>query len=576
MRVLILLLLVVSPVYAGKDQHGFDFDLSLWAEDRLVVVTFLGAECPLGKFYAARLNELHSRYPDIRFVAVNSNEGDSYEEMVEFGRLLNFPIVKDTGNVWADELKATRSPETFLLNHHQVVYQGRIDDQYEPGVHTRTVKRRHLEEAIKEAIVGQPISVSKTEPVGCHIDRVEVKPSVGKVTWQHVAPIFYRKCVECHRPGQSAPFSLLTYEDAVGWTETIRDVLNDGRMPPWGADPKYGHFANDRSLTKEERLTLFQWLDEGTPNGKASPPPIFASDWNIVPDLVLTAPEFTVPAEGLLDYQNFIIDPGLNENTWVEAVEVKPGNRAVVHHATIYLQPKGAKPDVMYSPRDDEFLYGYLPGNSVLKLPPGHAKCIPAGWDLRLLVHYTPNGEEQRDQTQVGLRLAKQQPTHQVASKLLMVRGFELQPGEVRTLVKEHKLTQDWTLLSLTPHMHLRGRSMLFEAIYPDHAEVLLNVPDYDFEWQHAYVLAEPKAIPKGTILRCTAVYDNSANNKRNPDPTVIVREGERTEDEMFVGGFQMARPLPKQSYTLPIVGVVIGLLFLLLRGRHVAFDAPA
>jgi hypothetical protein len=374
---------------------------------------------------------------------------------------------------------------------------------------------------------------------------------------------------ECHRPGQAAPFSLLTHEDAAGWSDTIREVVAEGRMPPWGADPRYGHFANDRSLTDEERQTLFAWLDAGSPAGEAPAPPKFQS--NFKPDLVLTAPEFTVPKEGLLDYQEFIIDPGLSEDTWVDGVELKPGNRAVVHHATVYMQPKDAKPGMMYGRIPDNYLSVYIPGNTSMTLLPGFAKCIPAGWNIRLSIHYVPNGDDQRDQTAVGLRFARP-PTHVVTTRLWAVRGFELQPGEVRTIVHEERLPQDWTLIALYPHMHLRGRSMLFEAIYPDgRREKLLNVPDYDFEWQHRYELAEPKALPKGTVLRCTAVYDNSAANKRNPDPTVVVREGERTEDEMFLGVFELAAPMPREEKSLSIayVGIVIGVVFLIMRGKR-------
>jgi mono/diheme cytochrome c family protein len=589
LTIVALLLIAGSPSASAqhqdfggvRDQHGFEFSLTTWAEDRLVVVAFLGAECPLAKVYANRLNDLYQKYHNnsVCFVAINSNHGDTYEQMVEFAKALDFLIVKDEGNAIADQFGATRSPEVFLLdNNREIIYQGRIDDQYEPGVHSRTEPARHdLEEAIQEALDNEAISVPATVPSGCHIDRrIRSAPANAEsaVTYsQHVAGIIDRKCVECHRPGQSAPFSLLSYDDAAGWTDTIREVLTEGRMPPWGADPRYGCFANDRSLSEEERRLLFAWLDGGAPQGDPAlrpAPPKFASEWTIQPDLVLTAPQFTVPEQGLLDYQEFVIDPGLTQDTWIDAVEVKPSNRAVVHHATVYLQPKDAKPGMMYSRAiRDNYLSMYVPGNSAMVLPKGFAKCIPAGWNFRISIHYVPNGEKQQDQTSIGLRLAQGNPSYEVATRLFTPGPFELQPGEVRTLVAEEALSEDMVLVALYPHMHLRGRSMLFEAIYPDQKqEVLLNVPDYDFEWQHRYELASLKPLPKGTLIRCTAVFDNSRANKRNPDPTAMVKEGEKTEDEMFLGVFELARPAPtrKPGFAIVAVGLAIGGLFLLTK----------
>ncbi|MEX2142626.1 MAG: thiol-disulfide isomerase [Pirellulales bacterium] len=572
---LLLLLTVCAPVgaieIAGRDQHGVEFNPAVCAEDRFTVVAFLNAGCPLGRFYANRLNELQDKYPDVCFVGVNANEGDTYEDWAEFGKRLRFPMVKD--GIAADQLGATRSPEVFLLDHHKVIYQGAIDDQYMPGIHSRSATRHYLDEALTEAVNGQPVSIPKTEASGCRIERPKkVKP--GPVTYSDVAPIFYRRCAECHRPGQSASFSLLSYRDAAGWSETIRDVLLEKRMPPWGADPRYGHFANDRSLTVEERRLIFEWLDAECPQGDPAlqpTPPKFASGWTIKPDLVLEAPKFTVPKEGLLDYQEYTLTLGHGSDIWIKAAEVMPGNRAVVHHAGLRIVPPNAEPGRYYFQKDfsDDFLAMYIPGNTSMTLPPGFAKRIPAGWNIVLSIHYVPTGEETDDQTSVGFTLTDK-PAFQIATQCLAPEPFELQPGEVRTVVQERVIDREFLLMALYPHMHLRGKSMLFEATYPDGKhEVLLNVPDYDFEWQHRYVLAKPKVLPIGTTLRCTAVYDNSAANKRNPDATALVKAGERTEDEMFLGIFEFAQPLPQtRSSVLAYVGVAIAVLFLIWRKR--------
>jgi hypothetical protein len=289
-------------------------------------------------------------------------------------------------------------------------------------------------------------------------------------------------------------------------------------------------------------------------------PPTFATGWTIKPDLVLIAPKFSVPREGLLDYQEFTLSLGHESDVWISAGEVMPGNRAVVHHAGLRIVPPNAEPGRYYFQKDfaDDFLAMYIPGNTSMTLPQGFAKRIPAGWNIVLSIHYVPIGEAVVDQTRVGFTLADR-PAFQIATQCLAPKPFELQPGEVRTVVQERVTDRELLLMALYPHMHLRGKSMIFEATYPDgEREVLLNVPDYDFEWQHRYVLAKPKVLPAGTTLRCTAVYDNSAANKRNPDATALVKTGERTEDEMFLGIFEFARPLPAtHSFAIAWLGVV-------------------
>ncbi len=573
--VLLLLWMASGPVWgieiAGRDQHGRDFVLTQAATDRLAVVAFLNAGCPLGKFYANRLNELHDKYPEVCFVAVSANEGDTAEDLVEFGKRLRFAYVK--GSAAAEQLGAMHSPEVFLLDRDQVIYRGAIDDQYEPGIHSRPATKNYLDDALTEATSGRPISVPQTKASGCRIERPKTAaPSV--VTYEQVAPIFYKKCAECHRPDQSAPFSLLGYQETAGWSETIRDVLIERRMPPWGADPRYGHFANDRSLAADERRLIVEWLADGCPQGDPAlqpMPPRFSSGWTIRPDLVLEAPPFTVPAEGLLDYQEFTLTLGRETDVWIKAAEVMPGNRAVVHHAGLRIVPPDAAPGRYYFAQDfaDDFLAMYIPGNTSMTLPTGFAKRIPKGWNIVLSIHYVPTGETAVDQTSVGFTLTDK-PAFQVATQCLAPQPFELAPGEVRTVVKERVTDREFLLMALYPHMHLRGKSMLFEASYPDGTEeVLLNVPDYDFEWQHRYVLARPKILPAGTTLRCTAVYDNSAANPRNPDPAARVKTGPQTEDEMFLGIFEFAQPVsPTRSFGLAYLGVVIAIVFLVWRKR--------
>lgn len=268
MRVLLCFLLASTAaahdIDGLRDQFGQPYHLASWGEDRFVVVTFLGVDCPLAGLYTPRLVELRDKYAGqgVGFVVVNSNQQDSYAEMCEFGKSLPFPVLKDVGHKVADDFQATRSPEVFLLNaSRDVIYHGRIDDQYAPGFHGRSEPlRADLEEAIKEALTAKPISVPATEATGCRIDRSQPQTN-GPTYTNKVAAIFDAKCVECHRPGQVAPFSLVSYEDTVGWAGTIAEVVKDRRMPPWGADG--GHFANDRSLNDSDRDTILAWVEAG-------------------------------------------------------------------------------------------------------------------------------------------------------------------------------------------------------------------------------------------------------------------------------------------------------------------------
>lgn len=575
---------LAKDIHGPKDQFGNTFNLSSWGEDRLVVVAFLGIECPLGPLYVNRLNELRDKYANqgVCFIAVNSNEHDTYEGMVEFAQALNFPMLKDVGNVVADEFGATRSPEVFLLNAgRDVIYQGRIDDQYAPGNHTKNAPTRSdLEEAIKEALRGEAVTTPFAAAVGCHIDRVKSAPVSEKTTYsKHVAPIFDAKCVECHRPGQSAPFSLLSFADASGWTGTIRDVLVSKRMPPWSAAPSAEgiHFANDRSLSDKERATIFAWLDNGAPEGDPSDRPAlpkFREGWTIRADKVVAMPvSFTVPKEGVLEYQEFTIDPGFSENTWINAIQIQPGNTAVVHHATIYLKPKDAIPGQFYfNKHDNNYLAMYVPGNTTTLMPVGTAKMIPAGWNLVLSVHYVPVGTEQIDQTSIALSVCDE-PAVEIATRIAFDNDLMLQPGEIKTVKAELTLKEEALLTALYPHMHLRGKSMLFQAFYPNGSvRTLLDVPAYDFEWQHRYELAQPMILPAGTTLRCTGVFDNSAANPRNPDPNAVVKSGEFTTDEMMFGFFDLGYLTTEPqapSLTMPTIAVLlVGMLVVSRRQR--------
>lgn len=363
-----------------------------------------------------------------------------------------------------------------------------------------------------------------------------------EVSFADIAPIVFEKCAVCHQPGQSAPFALTSLDDCVRWAAMIREVLDQNRMPPWHADRRYGRFSNDRSLRPEEKQKLLAWLDAGC-LADEDPPRFYARRSEAVrPDLVLETPAFSVPASGLVEYQYITLDPALGRDEWIQAVEIQPGNAAVVHHVNAHLRPRGAPRDKFYENMvGDQCLAIMVPGNTFTVFPSGTAKRLPRDCELLLIMHYVTTGKPETDRTRVVLQFADAASVRQeMATRLLLDPQLRIAANEIVTARNSWRLEEDRVLFALYPHMHLRGRSMQFIARFPDGLEeILLNVPDYDFNWQHRYVLAEPRPLPRGTTLECTAVFDNTADNPRNPDPTQEVRAGQATTDEMFQATFE-------------------------------------
>ncbi len=365
----------------------------------------------------------------------------------------------------------------------------------------------------------------------------------GQVTYAaHIAPLIQEKCQECHRPRGLAPFSLLEYEQVRAWSRSIRREVEKGAMPPWGLDPEVGEWANDPTFTVQQREQLFSWLDSGMPFGDAAelPEPLeFHEDWTIgKPDLVFEMPEeITIAAEGEVPYQHFVTELKVEEDLYVQAAEVLPGNRKVVHHIIVFLQP----PDGSRSPDGftNTMLDVYAPGSPPGVTPAGVARKIPAGSNLLWQIHYTPTGEPERDRSKFGIILSKEPPREILRTATVVNTRFEIPPHAADHRVDaEAMIPRDATIYSFTPHMHYRGKSMDFFLIYPDGRELLAcSIPRYDFDWQLDYQLKTPLEVPAGTKLRVVARFDNSENNPANPDPDETVRWGEQTWEEMMMGG---------------------------------------
>ncbi len=550
-----------------KDYHGKSHALADYADRKLVVVVFLGTECPLAKLYGARLAQLSDEFAaeGVAFLGIDSNRQDSITEIAAYARNhgIEFPILKDLGNELSDKLGATRTPQVFVLDQERVVrYEGRIDGQYSFGAGVGYAQpklgRRDLAEALTELLSGKEVSLASTEVKGCLIGRVREPANDAPVTYSNqIARIFQNRCVECHREGQIAPFAMTSYEEVAGWGEMIAEVVREQRMPPWHADASYGVFSNEARLSDEEKNQVYAWAENGCPEGdKANlpEPRQFAEGWMLPrePDQVVYIADepVNVKAEGVEDYRHYVVDPGFTEGKWVKLAECMPGNRKVVHHIIVFVKPPGQGAQRRRGGDRDisgfGFLAGFAPGTRPMVAPEGMAKKVPAGSQLVFQMHYTPCGTAQTDRSGVGLIFVDDsEVTHQLSTTNTANHVLEIPPNEPNhTVTSTKKFARDTMLLSMFPHMHIRGKSFRYEVTYPDGKhEILLDVPRYDFNWQNSFILAEPKVLPKGTELLCTAVYDNSADNLYNPDPSKTIRWGPQTWDEMMIGWYDVAFP---------------------------------
>jgi len=405
-----------------------------------------------------------------------------------------------------------------------------------------------------------------------------------------IAPIFYKSCAECHRPGEAAPFSVLSYKDLRPWAKSIKEKVISRQMPPWHADPHVGRWANDPRLTQAQIDTISAWVDGGAPEGNPKdlpPAPQFVEGWAMgKPDVVIEMPEeYTVEASGPDEYQYFDVATNFKEDKYVQMAEARPGNRKVVHHIIAFVVPPG-QPTLNMVPKEkrsaalegslkdtpfyrdgflirmkkdqpvyndgsevpanlkgfnnvDDFLTAYAPGSDYGEWEQGMAKRIPAGATIRFQVHYSKvAGSVQKDRSMVGMIFSKEPPEKLMRTRAVSNVFFEIPPNADR-----HKVTAYWkpsldvNLYSLMPHMHYRGVAMEYKVFYPDgRSEVLLNVPAYSFNWQMSYKPQTPIRIPAGSKIQVTGYFDNSTKNKYNPDPSKAVRQGEPTYDEMMMG----------------------------------------
>ena len=530
-----------------KDIRALPRSLNDLGAKKAYVFVFTTTSCPLVRRSIPKLIDLDTRYApqDVQIVAVNVGAEDTIRDMaaqaIDLGAA--FPFVKDSNLSCARSLGVTRTPEVAVLDaNKKLAYRGRIDDQLRLGGARPDPTRRDLEEAIRDLLEGRPVAVSETPVDGCVIETPPQSAVALPAPTFHrdVAPILQKRCVSCHSEGTAAPFALNTFRDAAAHAEMLAEVVEDQRMPPWYAHPKYGKFQNDPSLTREERDTVVRWVKTGRTEGEPSadpPKPVEVPKWRIgTPDVVISMVEqHTVPATGFVPYRYVALPYLFLSDTWVEAIEIRPDNLSVVHHCNMaYATTKGAG--------EETFITGHVPGGQPMDLGRfnnGVGFFIPKMAILGLQIHYTTTGKEENCRISVGLRFPRKPVQKQVRHVLLDPHRIAIAPNHGAFPIQSRKvLDRDVMLLGMFTHMHVRGKDMTFYATAPDQPrETLLQIPNYNFEWQLGYEI-EPgqKRLPKGTAIEAIAHYDNSAFNPYNPDPKRTVPYGQQTYDEMFNG----------------------------------------
>jgi len=537
------------------DHEGRSHRLSYYGDRKAVVLFVQGNGCPIARNAIPALAAVRKEFParDVAIFGLNANLHDDRESVAretrEYG--IDFPVLLDETQLVAESLGVTRTAEVLLIatDGWRLVYRGPVDDRlhYEAQ---RPARAHHLRDALRALLAGQAVETPVREAPGCliHFPKRDGSGKQGPSYTGDVAPLLARRCLDCHREGGVAPWSMTGYEIVRGWAPMIREVVRTRRMPPWHADPAFGRFRNAIGLSVAEQRTLARWVEAGAPRGAgpdplaASPPPPLA-EWALgPPDLVLAAPEQEIPATGVVPYRYERVEVPIERDAWVREVDLQPTNRRVMHHGLAWIvYPDGRDAPPTEGPSFTSGMFAaYVPGREVHPLPDGGGYLLPAGSKIRFQLHYTTTGRLERDTPRLGLYLADAPLAHELKTGAVGSFDFAIPPGASdHPEVAERTIGRDILLYQLSPHMHLRGKSMRIEAHGPDgSSRTLLSVPHYQFNWQRRYILDEPLRIPAGTRLVVRAVFDNSERNPANPDPTAWVRYGEQTFEEMLFGYF--------------------------------------
>lgn len=521
------------------DHHGEAHELYYFSDQAAVVITAHSAACAAGGRALSALADARQAFADqdVVFLAIDSDPDVDRARLIQAAGKTGtaVPVLLDRAQIIGESLALARTGETLVIDTDDwsLAYRG------SPGT--------EMHQALRAVLDGEAVNTATAPVDGCDIDYVKGGASDGGTGISYsdtIAPMLAENCVACHRDGGIGPWSMSSYDMIRGFAPMIREVVRTRRMPPWHADPHYGEFRNDRSLSTEETRTLVHWIEAGAPRGDG-PDPLAElerewPEWALgEPDLVVDIPAYEVPASGVVDYLYPRVKNPLDEDVWVRAVEILPGSRQALHHVITTFGL--ADPEARHGFRDLGGLGGYVPGADADVFPEGTGVRLPADAIFQLQMHYTTFGKAVTDESRLGLYFHDEPPEHELQATVLMNPRIRIPANtKAHSESAETVLERDILVYNLLPHAHYRGKASEFRAVLPDGAEeVLLSVPDYDFNWQTTYELAEPRRLPAGTRIVHTTTWDNSAQNPANPDPDREVPWGQQSWDEMLFGAIR-------------------------------------
>ncbi len=532
------------------DHEGTAHRLYYYKDSPAIVLMTQGNGCPIVRNAIPSLREVRDAYASqgIEFFLLNSNMQDNRAsiaaEVAEFG--YDIPVLVDEYQLIGESLNVTRTAEVYVIDtsSRKVVYHGPVDDRLTYQTQKAEAKHHYLSDALDSVINGKAVTVAHVEAPGCLVNLPEKERLAqhAEISYHDtIAPILEDKCVECHQKGGIGPWPMSSYEMIKGFAPMIREVIRTDRMPPWHSDPNVGHFLRDRSLKPEEIKTLVHWIEAGAPRGDGPDPLAEPRDpvgeWPLgEPDLVVSIPSFEVPATGIVDYQRPAIENPLTEGKWIRATTVNVGSRETVHHVL-----SGYMKEMPADGRSRESQWGVSVGgyavgaeSQIMRRDVG--TYLPSGGAIGFQMHYAPYGKSVTDTTQIGLYFYDEPPELMMRSSVILDVSIEIPANTSHHEELAYlEFPKDALLYYAFPHAHYRGQSSTLSLRYLDGREVvLLSLPRYDFNWQRAYEFAEPIEIPAGAKLISRYEYDNTAQNFANPDPSVEVKWGEQSHEEML------------------------------------------
>ena len=546
------------PDAAFTDLSGQGHRLSAYKASKGLVLALTSSTCPVSKRTLPSLLALDAtlKAQGLTLILVNPYASETPADIQAQLKAAGYHglYVHDKDMALCRALGARTTTEVFLLDATRtLLYRGALDDQYGTNYNREAPQHTYLKDAIADFMAGRAVTTGATSAPGCELD-LGPKPTATptQVTYyRDVARILQQNCVGCHHGGGIAPFALDSLTGVKDRTKVIRRVVSQGLMPPWFAAPeapgKPNPWANDCSLSEKDKADLLAWIDSpDRPLGDPADAPrrlVYPTEWSIgQPDLIIPLSKaYDIKATGYMPYQRDVVQTTLTEDKWISAFEILPSARDVVHHVIVTVHEKNEK-----VADTESYWAAYVPGNGSHTFPEGFARKLPAGAKLSFQIHYTPNGTATKERLRLGLVYAKTPPKYEMRTVAVPNIFLKIPPGaanHVETVTRP--VPVDLPVTSLLAHMHVRGKAFKFELTTPDgKTETLLDLPNYDFNWQLRYDLKQPRVLPRGSTVKLTAVFDNSADNKSNPDPTKLVRWGPQTYDEMMIGYFEYFVPV--------------------------------